>query len=418
MKRFNHRSDIEDHLAVPLLVSSSGNTIIDPPLFPVEDGSETSLSDAEGTPKDSLVNPLMVTSTFPAEGKSTFAASYGIALAKNGYQVLLVDGDFYRPTLHKKLNIPNSFGIGDLRCESMECLVDAIQETSIPRLFVLPVGTVSTYPSDLYASTTIPQALDQLKDQFDIVLVDAPPILVMEAGAVVLTTYVNNIVFVVRKGKTTFDDCAKAMERLRLVRATVRGAVLTDFKEDRQGKARDDVLSDAEKHGEGFSNGLSFNPCSEIDLHNANLYKADLQGADLSYANLREAFLFRSVLNEACLCHADLQGANLAATDFQGANLGVADLQRAVLFQANLREANLALAKLNGANLFGADLREANLSYAYLQGADFSGADLEGAILNRAKLDHDTCLPDGTQWTPETDLAQFTRTNGSGLAPN
>lgn len=374
----------------------------------------TPLSDAKGTPKkDGLVNPLMVTSTFPEEGKSTFAASYGIALAKHGYQVLLVDGDFYHPTLHKKLKISNSFGIGDLISESMECLVDAIQETSIPRLFVLPVGTVSTHPYDLYASTIIPQALDQLKDQFDIVLVDAPPVLVIEAAAVVLTTYVNNIVLVVRKGKTSFDDCAKAMERLRLVRATVRGAVLTDFKQNMQS---DGVLHYADKHREAFSHILSLNSCSEIDLHNANLaefnlYNSDFRGADLSCADLRGAFMFRSMLEEACLYHADFQEANLVATNFQRANLGVADLQRAVLFRANLREANLALANLNGANLYGADLRDANLSYAYLQGADLSGADLGGAILNRAKLDHDTCLPDGTQWTPETDLTQFTQTN-------
>jgi uncharacterized protein YjbI with pentapeptide repeats len=112
----------------------------------------------------------------------------------------------------------------------------------------------------------------------------------------------------------------------------------------------------------------------------------------------QNGWLVDGSLQWASLESADLQGASLGSADLQRANLIGASLQGARLVRANLQEARLVRANLQGANLWSADLR----------GADLRGADLIWASLLSAKLDGNTALPDGTTWTPDTDLARFT----------
>jgi uncharacterized protein YjbI with pentapeptide repeats/O-antigen/teichoic acid export membrane protein len=178
---------------------------------------------------------------------------------------------------------------------------------------------------------------------------------------------------------------------------------------------------------------------SETRLHGANLREADLSGVRGEQAMLYGADLTRAVLHEAWLRGAYFSEANLTGADFSQAYLGEADLQRATLDSAVLRgaimpQADLRKAALRGAvlarvrlvsaTLREADLHDADLSGAYCLKADFrdadltqvnlSGADLTGALLTAAKLtgaqcDESTRLPDGSLWTPGTDLARFTR---------
>jgi hypothetical protein len=141
----------------------------------------------------------------------------------------------------------------------------------------------------------------------------------------------------------------------------------------------------------------------EANLQGASLYNAKLEGVRLTWANLQEAYL-----GLANLRRADLGGANL-----QGAILTGANLQKANLFEANLQGVNLWVTNLQEANLDTADLQGASLQKANLQGANLAGANLQGARLWQAELhatgfSRDTTLPDGTKWTPDTDMACFT----------
>jgi hypothetical protein len=126
---------------------------------------------------------------------------------------------------------------------------------------------------------------------------------------------------------------------------------------------------------------------SGANLQGAELYFVDLDGADLSYANLQAAIFPKSHMQ------ADLHGANLQAARFNW---------------ANLQGASLKVADLRGANFNVADLQAADLTGANLQGADLSWARLEDAVLSDTTFDETTILPDGTNWTPNTDMARFT----------
>lgn len=133
------------------------------------------------------------------------------------------------------------------------------------------------------------------------------------------------------------------------------------------------------------------------------LYDGSLQGANLVRANLPEVDLVGADLQRAILDEANLQGATLSAASLQGAALRGADLQWARLLRANLQEANLFDANLQRAVLF-----EANAQEAALGGANLQWAILIAVNLQEAYLDEDTILPDGTKWTPDTDMARFT----------
>jgi uncharacterized protein YjbI with pentapeptide repeats len=165
-------------------------------------------------------------------------------------------------------------------------------------------------------------------------------------------------------------------------------------------------------------------------LQGANLSAAMLEGADLSYANLWNADFINANLNFANLTYADLNLADLSAaslreTNLSNANLRSANLSNADLYLANLSEATLVLANLSNADLENANLNEANLENADLSGAnlrhaEFSNVNLNGVDLTNAHLEStffsnvtldSATLPDGTQWTSDTDFERFTNPN-------
>lgn len=127
-------------------------------------------------------------------------------------------------------------------------------------------------------------------------------------------------------------------------------------------------------------------------LATRNLVAANLQGAVLWSANLRLARLAQANLQQA-----DLWGANLEEADLRGADLQGAVLETANLHTANLRDVNLQKADLRRANLRAADMRKAKLENANLGQGESS-----------AVFDENTILPDGTHWTPGTDVSKFT----------
>ncbi|MDX2162852.1 MAG: pentapeptide repeat-containing protein [bacterium] len=138
----------------------------------------------------------------------------------------------------------------------------------------------------------------------------------------------------------------------------------------------------------------------EIDLRAANLEDADLFMADLQGANFQWAMLKNATLKKA-----NLVGADFSNTRAWGARC----------YKADLRSANFTDAKLYRINFEKADLREAVFKGAILDGADMTGANLRGAHFTGAIFrgsnpnpDSHTLLPDGSAWTPDTDLARFT----------
>jgi capsular exopolysaccharide synthesis family protein len=172
--------------------------------------------------RDSKV--FVVTSSVPGEGKTTTAINLAIATAKAGQSVLLLEGDLRRPKIADYLHLEGTVGlttalIGKVGVE------EAIQEWGEDGLEVITSGAKPPNPAELVQSEAMKHVLDKLRSRYDMIIVDAPPLLPVTDGAL-LSAQADGAILVVRHSKTTKDQVAQAAKHLTDVDATLLGTVL------------------------------------------------------------------------------------------------------------------------------------------------------------------------------------------------
>lgn len=176
----------------------------------------------------SVDNPpriVVVTSSLPNEGKSTTAINLALALAEAEHNVLLVDGDLRRPSLHEYLGLIGKAGLSNVLSGTAE-LDEVLQASHTPRLTVLSAGASPPNPSELLGSQAATKTISELRSRFDYVVIDTSPLLAV-TDAAILSTKADGTLIVARAGKTKREQLAHAISALRDVGATVLGAVLT-----------------------------------------------------------------------------------------------------------------------------------------------------------------------------------------------
>lgn len=176
---------------------------------------------------DRPLDSLIFTSAEPGVGKSTVLANLAHVLAQSGQQVLLVEGDLRRPTLHRQMELSNRVGLANLFLREDMPVERVIRETGHPNLFVLPAGETPPNPSELLGSGQMQATLSQLRARFDRVLIDTPPLLAV-TDAAVLAPSVAGVVLVAKPGETKVPALQQAVQQLRHVGATIVGVVLND----------------------------------------------------------------------------------------------------------------------------------------------------------------------------------------------
>jgi tyrosine-protein kinase Etk/Wzc len=176
---------------------------------------------------DSPLRTILVTSANPSEGKSTTVSNLAIAFAQAGKKVLVVDTDFRKPNLNVEFDLNRSPGITDVLFNTSE-LKAAIQQTVIKNLDLLCCGTIPSNPSELLGSTAMKAFMDKLKEKYDMVLFDSPPVLAVTDSSI-LSTLVDGVIVVASAGQTRTDSFFRTMESLEGVRAHVLGVVLNNF---------------------------------------------------------------------------------------------------------------------------------------------------------------------------------------------
>jgi len=174
---------------------------------------------------DSPPRAVVITSANPAEGKTTTACNLAIALAQSGQRVCLIEADLRRPTFSGYLQIEGAVGLSNVLAQQME-LDDALTIWGADGLTVLAGGTIPPDPSELLGSKRMRAVLDELKSRFEIVIIDAPPLLPV-TDAAVLGQIADGVLLVVRSQKTKRDDVTEAVQRLRAASASLFGTVLT-----------------------------------------------------------------------------------------------------------------------------------------------------------------------------------------------
>ncbi|MCU1323869.1 MAG: lipopolysaccharide biosynthesis [Acidobacteriaceae bacterium] len=182
----------------------------------------------------------VVSSPNAGEGKTTVSSNLGVALSKSKLKVLLVDGDLRKPGLHKALQMENNFGLRNILRGEIDIqrapLSHFCQPTSMANLSVLLSGTGREEVVELLHSPDVRTLLTRLSHEFDVVLIDTPPMLHM-TDARIFSTHADGAILVFRAGVTTQDQAGAAVDLFEHDRVPLIGTILNDFDPIREGKA-------------------------------------------------------------------------------------------------------------------------------------------------------------------------------------
>ncbi len=168
---------------------------------------------------------FVVTSAMPSEGKTTSTANLAIALAETGARVVLIDADLRRPRVAEVMGLENAAGLTDLLIGRAE-VHDVVQPWGRTKLDVLPAGLVPPNPSELLGSAAMQALLELLTEQYDHVLLDAPPLLPV-TDAAVLASMTSGAVVVTSARSSRTPQLRAALDRLDRVGASVLGIVVS-----------------------------------------------------------------------------------------------------------------------------------------------------------------------------------------------
>lgn len=178
---------------------------------------------------------LLVTSAEPGDGKTGVSINLSVALSQLGGDILLIDADMRYPDCHRLLEQDRTPGLSNFLVGDAD-LSAAIKPTTIPNLYLLPAGQSPLNPAELLGSERMRDALELLCRQFKHVIIDSPPILGF-TDSVLLSTFADGTLLVIRAGKTVRDAALRAVRTLNAVNAKLLGVVLNSL----------------ELHGNGYS---------------------------------------------------------------------------------------------------------------------------------------------------------------------
>ncbi|MEH7313400.1 CpsD/CapB family tyrosine-protein kinase [Priestia megaterium] len=198
------------------------------PKDPVAEQYRTIRTNIQFSGTDEEIKSLLLTSSGPSEGKSTTSANLAAVYAQQGLNVLLIDGDLRKPTAHYTFRLENHTGLTNVLTKQSQ-LGQAVQSTEVPNLYVLTSGPIPPNPSELLASKQMGEVLAEMKERFDMVIFDTPPILAV-ADAQILANQVDASLLIVSSSKTEKDAALKAKELLTQAKSKLLGAVLNNRK--------------------------------------------------------------------------------------------------------------------------------------------------------------------------------------------
>jgi capsular exopolysaccharide synthesis family protein len=202
---------------------------------------------------------LLVTSSVAGEGKSTTVANLGIAMARTGLRVALVDLDLRSPRLAEFFDFDNRIGItsvlvGEATLERALHRVPVLE--GVPPMLVLGSGVIPKNPSEVLGTARVAELLTAIRSRVDILIIDSPP-LIPVTDALVLANRVDGVLMVVGAGRAKRDQLGRAVTLLHQANALTIGAVLSSSKQRHVGYGY--------TYGYGYGSGLPEGATSVID---------------------------------------------------------------------------------------------------------------------------------------------------------
>ena len=163
---------------------------------------------------------IVITSPLPQEGKTITSLNLAIALAQQGLKVLLIDADLRRPALHHQLKIGPTPGLAEFLAAGNGAKPEFVQYPQVPNLLVLPAGAKPDCPAELLGSKRMGEFLESLREQFEFILIDSPPVLAV-TDAVVMSIHADAVLLVVRSSQTTKQALLRGSDALARANASI-----------------------------------------------------------------------------------------------------------------------------------------------------------------------------------------------------
>lgn len=167
---------------------------------------------------------IQVTSPVPGDGKSTLSSNLSVTMAQSGRRVLLVDADFRRPRIAKLFGISGDVGMATVVAGNAE-MQDAIHQSAVPNLSIMPGGTRPSNPAELLSSQRFADLMHMLREKFDIIVVDTPPLLAVSDPSAIAAV-VDGVVLTMRLRRNVKPLAMRACKILESVDANVLGVVI------------------------------------------------------------------------------------------------------------------------------------------------------------------------------------------------
>ncbi len=198
------------------------------PTLPVVEAYRTIRNSIRYASVDKPIKTMAITSTMESEGKSSAASNISITYSMEHKKIILVDLDLRRPTLHKFFNILNATGITSVLAAGLP-LEEAIVHTGVSGLDVLTSGPIPPDPSSLVESHKLKEIINKLKETYDMVIIDTPPVMAVN-DAVIIGAITDGILYVIESGRATFSMVDHVKELFTKANLNTIGIVLNKFK--------------------------------------------------------------------------------------------------------------------------------------------------------------------------------------------
>ena len=233
-----NQDDIETYLRLPFLgyiPNIKTNSVLERdmqahlhPQSNAAEGFRTLRAAIALAPKADRYRLLAVTSTIPAEGKSLVASNLSIVVAQTGLKTLLVDADLRRPSVHKVFRLQSPVGLSSYLSEKVNSVDECIHTTEVPHLDVVCCGAVPSSPSELAGSKRMSQFLQEVRNRYDRVVLDCPPVSAV-SDPLIIASLSDGVVFVTKFNKIRRDHARKTVQRIQNAGIHILGVVLNDI---------------------------------------------------------------------------------------------------------------------------------------------------------------------------------------------
>jgi len=198
------------------------------PSSPVVEAYRTIRNSIRYASVDRPIKSLVITSSIEFEGKSNTASNFAINVSMEDKKVILIDFDLRRPTINKYFHISNNKGVTNVLAEGLQ-LKEAIIQTNVKGLAILPSGPVPPDPGKLVESQKVKEIIDALKEMYDMVIIDTPPAMIVN-DAYVVGALADGIVYIIESGRAVLPMIEHAQKLMAKADINLVGVVLNKFR--------------------------------------------------------------------------------------------------------------------------------------------------------------------------------------------